>query len=269
MKGITMARNPDLFSALKELLEAYLRVIRAWSKPRKFWCFDNDDKQETNDDKQETVEMLLREHRDIAIRVDNARQALLKTNFNVPDNWLAIGVQPTIRYFRPDHQVKPSIPVSAADIEKRSHSAIRDASGAWEVVSEPLDPEPLTAVCREIDGVIQRLRADTELGNDKAKLADEAKADAESGRTAEPTDDSTPDVLNSFLGGKDLANALGVHPSRRDAFWRQLERKRLKLGDDNWHEVREPRPNSPRFLYREYSPRIRELAVAYTRPKPA
>ena len=72
-----------------------------------------------------------------------------------------------------------------------------------------------------------------------------------------------------FLGGTALAETLGIHPSRRDAFFRRLERQRISLGDDCWHEVREPRPNSPRFLYNADSAQLRELVKASARPKPA
>lgn len=72
-----------------------------------------------------------------------------------------------------------------------------------------------------------------------------------------------------FLGGAMLADALEIHSTRRDAFFRQLERQRASLGDDCWHEVREPRPNSPRFLYRANSPKLRDLAARYMTPKPA
>jgi hypothetical protein len=78
-----------------------------------------------------------------------------------------------------------------------------------------------------------------------------------------------PESPTGFLGGAALADALGVHGTRRDAFFRQLERQRTSLGDDCWHEVHEPRPNSPRFLYRVDSPEMRQLAKAYKDPKPA
>jgi hypothetical protein len=73
-------------------------------------------------------------------------------------------------------------------------------------------------------------------------------------------------ALAGFVGGADLADALGVHPTRRNAFFRQLERRRRELGDANWHEVREPRPNAPRFIYRVASPAIRSLAAGYQEP---
>lgn len=72
-----------------------------------------------------------------------------------------------------------------------------------------------------------------------------------------------------FLGGTPLADAMGIHATRRDAFFRQLERQRMRLGDDFWHEVREPRPNSPRYIYRMDSPTLGELAKAYKDQKPA
>jgi hypothetical protein len=78
-----------------------------------------------------------------------------------------------------------------------------------------------------------------------------------------------PESRSGFLGGADLADAMRIHLTRRDAFFRQLERQRKHLGDDCWHEVHNPRPNSPRFLYRVDSPKLQELATAYKAPKPA
>ena len=72
-----------------------------------------------------------------------------------------------------------------------------------------------------------------------------------------------------FLGGIELANALGVHPTRRAAFSRQLDRHRASLGDDIWHEVSNPRPNSPRYLYRMDSASLRALAASYHEERPA
>ena len=77
------------------------------------------------------------------------------------------------------------------------------------------------------------------------------------------------DSPTGFLGGAELADALGIHATRRDAFSRQLSRKRKSLEDFGWHEVREPRPHSPRFLYRPDFPKLRDLAAVYTKPKPA
>jgi hypothetical protein len=91
---------------------------------------------------------------------------------------------------------------------------------------------------------------------------------ADSGLPTEPRGESTASPIG-FLGGEALANALGVHAKRRDAFLRQLDRKRMSLGDDCWHEVQNARPNSPRFIYRADSPKLRDLAAAYKNPKPA
>lgn len=70
-----------------------------------------------------------------------------------------------------------------------------------------------------------------------------------------------------FIGATELAVALGVHETRRSAFIRRLERDRRRLGEGNWHEVQEPRRNSPRFLYRMDALEVRSLAEAYVRPK--
>lgn len=81
--------------------------------------------------------------------------------------------------------------------------------------------------------------------------------------------EAAPVPTNSFLGGAALADALGIHATRRIAFFRRLDRERLRLGDECWHEVRDPRPNSPRFLYSVDALTVRRLAAAYTSPKPA
>ncbi len=87
--------------------------------------------------------------------------------------------------------------------------------------------------------------------------------------TTDAAGDSATNSQTGFLGGAALAKALGVHATRREAFFRQLERQRMSLGDDCWHEVRDPRPNCPRFLYRVDSTKLRDLAAAYKNPKPA
>jgi hypothetical protein len=73
--------------------------------------------------------------------------------------------------------------------------------------------------------------------------------------------------LMGFLGAAELADALGVHASRRVAFVKQLERDRPALGND-CQEVEEPQPHCPRFLYRAGSPKLRDLAQRYKKPKP-
>lgn len=76
-------------------------------------------------------------------------------------------------------------------------------------------------------------------------------------------------VATGFLGGAALADALGVHASRRNAFSKKLERARKGLEEECWQEVANRRPNSPTFLYRADSPKIRELAANFQAPKPA
>jgi hypothetical protein len=72
-----------------------------------------------------------------------------------------------------------------------------------------------------------------------------------------------------LLGGTALADALGVHPERRDAFFKRLERKRPTLGDGCCLPDPNPRPHAPKYLYHAGSPEIRELAAAYKTPKTA
>lgn len=68
---------------------------------------------------------------------------------------------------------------------------------------------------------------------------------------------------SGFMGVTALAKAFGVPKARMDSFKKRLERERMGLGDDAFHEVREPRPNSPRFLYHASSSRIQEIAAEY------
>lgn len=70
-----------------------------------------------------------------------------------------------------------------------------------------------------------------------------------------------------LLGGQELADALGIHPTRRDAFFRQLTRWRLRLGDGNWDERKEPRHKATRFVYRADSPTLQALAARYREPQ--
>jgi hypothetical protein len=81
--------------------------------------------------------------------------------------------------------------------------------------------------------------------------------------------DPLPASPIGFLGGAELADALGVHATRRSAFFQQLTRKRKQLGDECWDEVSNPRANSPQFLYRVDSPKIHDLAAGYKTTKPA
>jgi hypothetical protein len=81
--------------------------------------------------------------------------------------------------------------------------------------------------------------------------------------------DFGPGVKTGFLGGTELADALRVHPSRRDAFFVQLQRKRKNLGDDCWIETTERGPNRPAFLYRVDSPQLQKLAAPYVNAKSA
>lgn len=93
------------------------------------------------------------------------------------------------------------------------------------------------------------------------------KTEADGGTPGETKGESRPESPTGYLGGASLADALGIHATRRDAFFRQLERQRVSLGDDSWHEVRNPRPNNPRFLYRADSPKVCAVAAAYKKSK--
>lgn len=74
-------------------------------------------------------------------------------------------------------------------------------------------------------------------------------------------------TASSFIGGKELREALGVHPTQFAAFDQQLSRKRSQLGDDNFKEVKNTRARDPKFLYRVESQAVRDLAEPYKVPK--
>ena len=73
-----------------------------------------------------------------------------------------------------------------------------------------------------------------------------------------------------FLGGEQLAQALGVPPERRQTFLRALGRlrkpkagKRAQLPDTDWQEVQNFRQNTPKFLYRLTAPAVQETAERF------
>src|SRR5262249_48589916 len=76
---------------------------------------------------------------------------------------------------------------------------------------------------------------------DNANRGLRGQADAMEKRKEPAPAVTTEPSRTGFLGGADLADALGVHPSQRDAFFKQLERKRTSLGDECWQEVRNAR----------------------------
>ena len=94
------------------------------------------------------------------------------------------------------------------------------------------------------------------------RLAPVVKTTAES-KVDESINSISP---TGFLGGEALADAMGIHPTRRKAFFRQVERKRMTLEDDRWQEVHNPRSNSPRYLYLADSPTLQNIAAKYRKP---
>lgn len=99
-----------------------------------------------------------------------------------------------------------------------------------------------------------------------AKPTAEAESVASKGEP-EHADEPGPKSPSGFLGGAELADAFGIPATRRHAFFQRLTRERRDLGDDCWHQVAEPRPNTPRFIYRVNSPSLVALAKEYTESK--
>ena len=155
----------------------------------------------------------------------------------------------------------------------------------WEVIEATADhaPEQLGA-SREMAGTSAECTAQQQESSDNASAVGrllqgpasavgsviEAKSTGGDSASAIPeAPDANRVAVSGFVGGTPLIEVLGVHPTQRNAFFRQLERKRLALGDDCWHEVREPRPNQPRFIYRIDSPKLQSLAARYKQPRSA
>lgn len=105
----------------------------------------------------------------------------------------------------------------------------------------------------------------TEESQLQTKFAAETNADAGNGKPAEP-DGAVPESPTGFLGGTELADALGIHPLQRDAFFKTLERKRQQLSGC-WIEPSNRRANGPQFLYRIDNSTILEIAARYQQPK--
>jgi hypothetical protein len=80
---------------------------------------------------------------------------------------------------------------------------------------------------------------------------------------AEPIAQEIRFATPQFMGLTALANALGVPDSKKEAFRRKLERVRLELGDDGFHEVRDPPRNAEKYLYNASHPQIQKLATKY------
>jgi hypothetical protein len=151
-----------------------------------------------------------------------------------------------------DAHLKQSIDFSA--IQRERMASPTQASETWDRIRK-------LRLIRDFNRNLQAAVAAKEQPAEP-QLSAEPKPDAATKTNSPPALDSR----TGFLGGAALANALGVHATRREAFFRQLERQRMSLGDDCWHEVREPRPNSPRFLYRADSPKLLDLAADYKNP---
>ena len=74
---------------------------------------------------------------------------------------------------------------------------------------------------------------------------------------------SSQPVGRGYLGGSELADALGVPAERREAFLKDLERRRHRLPDADWQEVERTAPRKPKYLYRTDSPVLRAIADRY------
>lgn len=79
----------------------------------------------------------------------------------------------------------------------------------------------------------------------------------------------TTQPSQGYLGGDQLADALKVHPSRREALFQQLRRLREKnkLDDSDWIDRGNPPQNAPKYMYRADSLKVQALAAKYKAPK--
>jgi hypothetical protein len=79
-------------------------------------------------------------------------------------------------------------------------------------------------------------------------------------------------VPTGFLGGQELAKALGVPEKQHGSFLRALGRLRkpaagkpAQLADTDWQEVQNIRQNAAKFLYRLDAPAVQQLAERFTK----
>ena len=162
-----------------------------------------------------------------------------------------------------------------AEAQLWGNQAERVASRAEAVVvsvrrlSEPDDPhfpEEKTVVFRgtwhelrakQFVPAVEALRPYSRLA--RAGAAPAATNSGEAEQISQEMRSATP----QFMGLSALADALGVPDAKKEAFRRKLERVRLELGDDGFHEVKDPPRNTERYLYNASHPQIQKLATKY------
>jgi hypothetical protein len=115
----------------------------------------------------------------------------------------------------------------------------------------PADVLPLAERMQQLESAL-RVRMAQPSGDDAA-AARESTAAKPPGR--------------EWLEVDELAKALGIHETRRQAFFMRLSRERPSLGDDCYKEVRNRRANEARFLYNVNSPKLQALAAEYRHPR--
>ena len=133
----------------------------------------------------------------------------------------------------------------------------------WPIVADSNRAREMTPMQAVDSQHIERLRTaviQTAQVDDKLTPDDSPNAQESPGALKE--------IPVGFEGGSVLADLLGIHPTRRGAFFRHLERKRKQLGDDNCKDVANPGPNKPKFYYRMESEAVRSIAKKYAEPKP-
>ncbi len=154
-----------------------------------------------------------------------------------------------------------------ASIDAIEYLKLNAESPCWPE-EEPCEVASTDTTAGNIAQMVDEIR-DRILNPDISDAIPDADHAAYRRNEASPVTGNAEAAPTGFLGGKDLVDALEIDPSKENAFFRQLERKRIELGDNGWHEVRDPRPNSPKFLYRADSAKLRSLAKSYREPKPA
>jgi len=92
-----------------------------------------------------------------------------------------------------------------------------------------------------------------------------------------PSGETKNEIKSGYLGGKELMEALEIHPTQRNAFEKKLGRmrsvnfmpntKQNRLADKDWVEVNDPVRNSPQYLYNVSSPEIQAIVKRYQSAK--
>ena len=228
-------RTGGQYSALLELERAFAAVLEIQAGERTFIA----DTDEAGDQQAHSMELqLLRRPQ----RVNKARQALVKTGFPVPDQWLTVHVDFAIGQ-------RCSRPSTLLSGERFCDVTLSGRPGEWRLWwNAPPDPAALDRCIREIGAAIMRLDAAPAVSQDAPAAGGNGKGTApltepEAAGSVPHTQSATP--TKARLSCPDLAAQFNVPIN---ALYKRLARWRRQHGE-GWYDVPNPGRNQPRIVY--------------------